>query len=222
MGINVRACGEKALADTHCAHSSDSETSDFTGEEGTATKLCRPSPGGLHVSRHRYTEFNPASVAAAVLPVVLQHVDGSVRCSVFLPDMSASTLNGWCLRTIGEVFSSLCTSGEFDRLFTPSEQWPKSLTVSWVVIFHPGLLQKRRWTGSGQRRQKLYQVMFSSVSEALWAVRYCERVCRRNTLTPLYADQSPLPRMFIMQLVLLSGSVVNYCYILRSINQKLC
>lgn len=87
--VNLRFCVEKLLV-TQGAQSSDSDASDFTGDEGAAAKLFRLPPGRLHVSRHRYREFKPIGDTASGL----QQVDSPARLSVFLPDMSASTLNG--------------------------------------------------------------------------------------------------------------------------------
>lgn len=79
---------EKALLVTQGAHSSDSDASDFTGDDGAAVKLFLLPPGRLHASRHRYRELRPRGDTDTS---GLKTVDSP---SVFLPDISASTLNG--------------------------------------------------------------------------------------------------------------------------------
>lgn len=51
--MNLRGCVENELLVTQGAQSSDSDASDFTGEEGAVVELSWLPPGGLHVSRHR-------------------------------------------------------------------------------------------------------------------------------------------------------------------------
>lgn len=85
---------EKALVVTHGAQSSDSDVSDFTGDEGAAVKLFWLPPGGVHVSRLTYKELNPVGDKATEHSFGVKQADSPLRLCVFLPDMSASTLKG--------------------------------------------------------------------------------------------------------------------------------
>lgn len=64
---------------THGAQSSDSDASDFTGEEVIVVELCRFPPGGLDVSRHRYREFELAGDTSTEPLSGLQQVDSPPR-----------------------------------------------------------------------------------------------------------------------------------------------
>lgn len=168
---NLRGCVENVLLVIQGAQSSGSDASDFTGDEGAAVKLFRLPPGRLHVSRHRYREFKAKGDTATEPPSGLQQVDSA---SVFLPDMSASTLNGWCRRTTGDVFSSAVLSTKSGRLLSSSDELqPRSLKVSWEAISPPGLIRKK--TSELQAEQSGgSQVRPAPASAVLWS---CQVVC---------------------------------------------
>lgn len=121
---NLRGCLEKVLFVTQAAQSSDSDTSDFTQEEGAM--FLRLPAGGYCISRHRNSEFTPR-VDTAPEPG-LQSLESRRRPSVFHPDMSASTLNG-CRRqaTGSRVFCSVVSTG---LLSSSEELHTASLDVS--------------------------------------------------------------------------------------------
>lgn len=70
---------ENAVLVTHGAQSSDSDASDFTGEEVVVVELFRFPPGGLHVSRHRYREFKLVGDTSSEPLSGLQQVDSPPR-----------------------------------------------------------------------------------------------------------------------------------------------
>lgn len=116
------------------AHSSVSDASDFTGDKGAGGELFLHPPGELLDSRHRYSEFKPGGENVgftAVNSLALLSV-------VFLPDISASTLNGWCRRTAGGDFSSSVSSAEAARWLSSLDEL-QSWKVSRDAISPTGL-----------------------------------------------------------------------------------